>query len=403
MLSLAPVTALYYSAAVPQSILALMFLLGFIFLFDGLVGKKQNRFFLATICFSLLLVIRENFLFSLGLYFVFLAYVFRKDISKILPHLGLSLITLGLFLTPGYPGTIQVFKNFPGVSQLLPVRGAEQDILSLYWKKDLQSIQLYFRAIREFGIIFHAWFIGFGWLLFSWMKKGWKMTKLQKTTKELYWIFLVGLTGFNFLIHSWAAFKLSPRAIISYLAYIAPLIAVILASLIVSQIKTKKIENRVIMVYISLVLLAPVGIRFARIFAIPTKQPDLRQVSLSRKLLKPKIFDKEKIVWLAEPISLYLAGRVSNYPLINHINFYKPSNDTKTVSLLGFWNQPMLDNWLNEADLVVVDANKIRLLQGSNKGILLANFIEQRLAEDFEFIEESDSIWPGEMKFYLPN
>lgn len=397
MMSLGPVIALYYSASVPQSILALVFLLGFIFLYDGTVKKNSRRLLLATICFSLLLVIRENFLFSLVLYFGFLSLML-KSITKLLPHLGVALITLGIFIVPGYPGTINVFKNFPGVSFLLPVSPAEQEVLSLYWKEGLQSLALHFRALREFGIIFHAWFISLAWLGYRWLRQKKIGLSFRTKAERKYWLFLVFLTGFNFLIHAFAAFKLSPRAIISYLSYISPLIAVILANLIVVEVKIKKAS----LVFLGLLILAPVGIRFSRIFAIPTRNPDLRLVTQSAEKLKPIINNKEKIIWISEPISLYLAGQVSHYPLINHINFYKPSQETEIVEALGFWNQTMLVNWFQGADLVVIGDNKLRLLRDSDQGKPLAELIDQQMQAKFKLVATRDDVWPGEMKFYLP-
>lgn len=401
LLSLAPTVALYYSAAVPQSLVVLFLILGFIFLYDGLV-KNNHKILLASICFSLTFTVRENFLFTLILYIGFLLIVFRNNFKIFLQHLVVIGLTLGIFIVPGYPGTIQVLKNFPGISYLLPVSLAEKQVLNLYWKAGAFSPELYLRAIKEFGVIFHAWILISGFIVYHWIKFGQKKLKFRKNPKSSYWQFLILVTGFNFIIHSWAAFKLSPRAIVSYFPYVAPLVAVIMASIITSWLKTNKQQKKALFIYLFLLLLAPKGIRFAGIFDIPTRQPDLRTTYQSAIKLKPIIKDKDKILWLGEPISLYLAGRVSYYPLINHTGFYKPSPDTETVKKLGFWNQEMLNQWLNESDLLTIEANKVKLLKENQVGKNLMEFVEKKVSTDFQLLEINDYIWPGGLTFYQP-
>lgn len=403
LLSLAPVIAFYYSAAVPQSLVILMLLLGFIFLYDGFVKKSSKRFLLASCFFSLAFIIRENFLFTLILYLGFLLVIFKDKLKPLLKHLVVIAITLGVFIVPGYPGTIEVLKNFPRVSHLLPISLAEKEVLGLYWKEELQNPGLYFLALRDFGIIFHAWGLIILYLVIKNFRKIKTLgLKISSSPKKLYWQFLVGITGFNFLIHTWAAFKLSPRAIVSYSAYVAPLGAVIMTKYLNLWMKTKKKEKIAIMVYVILLLFVPVGLRFARIFEIPTRNPDSRMIAKSVDKLQPIIKDKNKIVWISEPTSLYLSGKVSYYPLIHHTGFYKPSNDTKTVKSLGFWNQQMLVEWLNEADLVVIGDTKLQLLRQSSQGMSLAKFIENQLDQKFDLTDRRNDIWPGKLTFYQP-
>ena len=117
----------------------------------------------------------------------------------------------------------------------------------MYWKEDLQSLGLYWRAIRDFGVVFHAWIIIGGLLIIDWVRQR-KQIILSFKPKQLFWLFLIGITGFNFIIHSWAAFRLSPRAIISYFPYVAPLVAVIMAHGLASwfkKVKNKNISSRI--------------------------------------------------------------------------------------------------------------------------------------------------------------
>ena len=72
----------------------------------------------------------------------------------------------------------------------------------MYWKEDLQSLGLYWRAIRDFGVVFHAWIIIGGLLIIDWVRQR-KQIILSFKPKQLFWLFLIGITGFNFIIHSW--------------------------------------------------------------------------------------------------------------------------------------------------------------------------------------------------------
>lgn len=402
ILSLAPATALYYSAAIPQSLLVLMLMAGFICLYDGLIKKSIIKFLGASVCFSLALIVRENFLFTLILYLGFLGLIFRHKLRFFWLHLGVILLTLGVFMLPGLPGTLAIFKNFPGVSYFLPVSLAEKQILSLYWKGGMFTPALYFRAVREFGIIFHAWILLWLGIMIKWLKQKPRSWTFTASSKQYYWLFLSGITGFNFLIHSWAAFQTSPRAIVTYFTYVTPLVAVIMAKIISPWVNTIKQQRVAIGIYLLFLVLAPVGLRFVAVFALPTRQPDLRQTYESARIIQPIIKDRKKIVWIDEPLSLYLNGRISYYPLINHTGFYKPSDDTATVRRLGFWNLAILQQWLDDADLVVLGDNKLKLLKDSPEGIKAADFIETTLEKQFRLIETREDLWSGKTMFYEP-
>lgn len=394
LLGLAPTVTFYYSTATPQSLLVLVLLLGLLTLYE-------NKFLWASVWFSLTFIIRENFLFTLLLYIGFLIIMKRKKLNSLLLNLLVIGATLSIFLVPGYPGTINILKNIPGASFLLPVSPSEKEILGLYWKEDLQSLGLYWRAIRDFGVVFHAWIIIGGLLIIDWIRQR-KQIKLDFKSKQLYWWFLIGITGFNFVIHSWAAFKLSPRAIISYFPYVAPLVAIIMAHELADWFKRVKIKKFVLLGYVVLLGLLPITVRYGANFAIPTKWPDLRLIYESGRKLKPIVADKTKIIWIAEPISLFMAGKAPYYPLINHINFYKPTEKTATVRGLGFWNMAMLEEWFSEADLVVIEDNKMKLLEESAQTTELAELIKDSLAAKYQLIWKTNDLWPKGLEFYQP-
>ena len=375
ILSLAPVAILYYSSAVTQALTALSLLISFYFLY-------KNRYSLATIVFSLTFIIRENFLFTLIIYLVFLSFHLRKRLKELLLNYFLCLITLAVFFVPGWPLILNVLKNFPGTNLFLPISVAEKTVLGINWMKQNNDWQIYFKAIKEFGGLY----FGFWLIMIIAIIKGVK----QKNTlfKDSRWKLLLLIAGFNFLAHTWSAFILTPRAIIGYFTYIFPLVAVIIAVIL----PEKKIKTT----YLPLLIISLVTIPLASIFQSPNHLNTISQLKLSSQALKPIVANKKKIIWLSEPMSLYLAGKISYYPLINHTNFYKSSNDTPTVRKLGFWNQEMMAEWLNEADLVVLDYNRLKIVSDNN----LTQIIENKVNNNYTFIQTPENIWPENLSFF---
>ena len=118
--------------------------------------------------------------------------------------------------------------------------------------------------------------------------------------------------------------------------------------------------------------------------------------------IKKVVNNKEKIVWLSEPMVLYLTGEISYYPLINHLNFYKPHPEVEAVKSLGFWNEEMMRGWLQETDLLVVDQNKMRGLLKNEKTRSLNKLVNDQIDTNFEKLEITTDIWPGKLNFYQP-
>ena len=357
VLALSPVAILYYSSAVPQSLAALTLILGFYNLF-------KNKNYWATFWFTMAFIVRENFLFTLILYLIYQRH-------RRLKQLALSLLVIAAFVIPGWPGITNVFKNFPGISWLLPVSGNEKEILSLSFQQQTHSFSLYLTAAKEFIAIFFSWLIIMA------------LAARQPWPKIKHWNFLVAVFCFNFLAHAWSAFNLSPRAIVPYFAYIAPLASVIASAWLV------KTRLKLFWLFPA----AATGLIFASLWQPPGKINTITAMNRAAAEINTLAENKTRTIWIAEPITLYLNGKVSYYPLINHTNFYKPSNDTATIKALGFWNQTLLDQWLKEADLLVLDPNRLALAKIELKPELEANW---------EKITPPATVWPPGLEFYLP-
>lgn len=376
LLSLAPASILYYSSAVPKSLAVLALVLAFYFLF-------KQKILWATIWFSLSFIVRENFLFTLIFYLTWL-FFYLKNKKIWLVNIGLSIFIIGLFSFPGWPGILNVLKNFPGISQWLPINQAEKAVLSLNWQQPIRSFDLYWQAIKEFFLIYCSFILVFIWSL----------TKRRTYGKRFG--FLCFITGFNFLAHTWSAIQLSPRAVVSYFAYITPLGSVIAAAFLAKT----KISWRW---YLPLLLLSFAVLPWLSLWQPVTKINTIAALTKSSKSLRPIVADKNKIVWLAEPISLYLTGKVSYPPLINHTNFYKPSADTVTVARLGFWNDALIKQWLEEADLVVIDPDRLVFLSQSQQAVPLVRLINNTLSQSYNSLPVNQDSWLGNLQFYIPN
>jgi hypothetical protein len=364
LLSLAPAAILYYSSAVPQSLAALGLTLAFYSLF-------KNKTYLATLFFTLTFIVRENFLFTLLFYFAYLIFYQKKLWLK---QLAVSLMVIGGFFLPNWQGMLRILKNFPGVSFLLPVEATEKAVLGLNWMVKNYPLNLYLRAVLEFGVVYG------GFWLAGLMAIVPKTARAKLGAPDPRWRLLLAVVGLNLVAHTWSAFHLTPRAIIPYFAYIFPLAAVIIAVIFTG----KKLKF-----YWLYLILALTSLNFSAIFQKPNQLNTISVLNQSAQTLKPIIQNRQKIIWLAEPMSLYLAGKVSYYPLINHTNFYKPSEDTATVRRLGYWNEAMLNQWLAEADLLAVDPNRLKI---ANIKLELSGW---------EKLPVSGFIWPGNLEFYF--
>ncbi len=380
ILSLAPVAILYYSSAVPQSLAVLSLVMAFYWLY-------RNRYRWATIAFSASFIIRENFLFTLVIYLLFLVLELKNNLKELMINLFILLIVLGVFFAPGWPDVLNILKNFPGVSLFMPIPMAEKSVLQPNWIKENFNPAKYLQAVKEFGEVY------FSFLLVGLIGLVNGLKRKALWLKDRRWQLLIIVSGFNFLAHAWSAYQLSPRAIIPYFAYFFPLIAVIIAKLL---------PNKVFKYYFVFLILGLAGLPLASLFQRPSQGNTVQRLALSANALKKVVDQKEKIIWLTGPMPLYLAGKVSYYPLINHTNFYKTSTDTATVRSLGFWNKAMMEQWLETADLAVIDSNRMSLLKANPETVDVTILIEEKLLSGYKSIPAPENVWSENLRFYEP-
>lgn len=382
ILTLAPGVVLYYASAIPHALSITLLLL-------ALITASRKKYLWSSFLFTLTFLVRENFLFTLIIYIGFLAWQLKVT-KSLLKNLVIIALTLAVFFAPGWPGILNVLKNFPGVSSLLPISPAEKAVLGLNWMVKNYDLNLYIRAIQEFGVIYLSFII-------SLTAAALAMLKLKLPTKiKPAWILLLIIAGINFLAHVWGAFQLTPRAIVSYMAYVAPLLAMI------GGVALNRMPKKWFGIYPLLLVMAIFTIRYNSVAGHFNHPTNLQEINQSIQPLRDITAGKNKIIWLSEPIALFLAGKVSYYPLINHTNFFKPSDDTVTVRSLGFWNEEMMSDWLNQADLVVIDSNRLGILNQNPQTQPIVKMITNRLKIQFVPLPIETYIWPGHLSFYLP-
>lgn len=376
MMALMPVVTLYYSSVVPMSLAALMLVLGSIN-----IAKKKYQW--GSFWLALAMIVRKNFLFTLPLYLSYLL-VTKKNWRLVIKNLLIILIILAVVILPGLPGIFTTLWQLPGL-KILKNAGQETTVQEFF--TDRFGWEIILRSVVEFGVIYLALGLTTLWVLMIILKKG-----LKKMSAGWWW--LVIMFGFNIMIHTYGAIHSSPRAIISYVGYFAPILAVIAADLI--KIEQKKFVK----IYPALLILGLIGIKFSSIHGHLNQPTHLSLINQSVKPLKQMIKNKDKILWLAEPMPLYLAERVSYYPLINHTYTFSLSKNTKKTEISGKWNQEMMSLWLNETDLAVIDDYKLNNLMQKSKSA--TELIQNKLNNQFNNLNAVNEIWPGGLKFYIP-
>lgn len=371
LLVLTPVLALNYATATPASLIALLLTLGILFFF-------QKKYYWASFIFALLLIVKENFFPTLLLYLFFLPLFFEKKIPEVLKNYFIVFITLAVFFLPGIEEIMDIAKRLPFLNLFISMPSTEKTIVSFNWQKDLHNPGLYLKAIVNFWSAYSLWLIVFLGIILQFF---YKLPKIKINLKNKNVCFLGILVIANLTIHILAAKESSPKAIVSYFSYFAPLAATLLAFFITRLIKNLKITEKLffyIFIFLFISYSLP-SLRDLTILTSPFKTPDILKLPENAQQLQNLIPENEKVIWLAEPITLYLAGRKTYYPLLNHYNFYKDNPNTLLVENLGFWNQEMLTNWFKESSLVIIDPSKLELLQQSTSGRKLLLFIQNNL------------------------
>jgi len=381
-------TALHYATATPQAIVALFFVLAFLTLYKALRDNSSYYFLLTSFLFTMIFLLRENFLPTLIFYYFFLLIILFQRPLLFLFNLLTSFILLFIVLYPCYPGIIKILANFP-LLKLLLTTPLERQMLAIHWHAvnftNQLKIKALFQLVRTYQLFFFLNLIIFIFYFFR-LKK---ISELLKKPYLIYFVFMGSVILLNFFVHLFIAFRLSPRAIIPYFDYTFSLCAVltgIMFSNIWKAISTKPFKA--IFIY-SLITLLIFSFAFSSspLFQLPSKKSALTQIKENAQTLSNLIPAHKKVFFLGETMPLYLASRNTYWPLYNGLNFFKPGADTNTVKNYGFWNEELTQELLDQTDLVILEKSQLQRINQEMPLKNLKNILEKALVEKFYLIK----------------
>lgn len=352
-------TVLHYSTATPEAIVAFFFVLAFLILYQALRKNSVYLFILASCLFTIIFLLRENFLPTLFVYYAFLLIILAKKPVYFLFNLLVSFSLIFIVFFFCYPGITKILANFP-ILNLFLATPLERQVLDIHWYTANFTNELKFGALYQLLRTYQLFF------LFSFMIFIFYISRLKKTYQVLkkprifYFIFMLSVILLNFFVHLFIAFKLSPRAIIPYFDYIFPLCAILAGVMFTNVWKAISLTPFKSLFFYFLIILIFLSFNptFSPLFQLPGQKSTLIQINQDAQTLTKFIPADTKVFFLGETIPLYLAGKDTYWPLYNGLNLFKPGAETKIVNKYGFWNEELAQEWLKEAGLLVMERSK---------------------------------------------
>lgn len=375
-----PANILYYSTATPTSLIALLLVLGMIALYS-------EKYFIASIAFAATFLVKENFFYTLLLYIFFLFFRLRKKPKILIANIAGIIVFLALFMIPAHKEIGEVLLRIdPGKTF---IRIVQRTNITGYYPDKTIEIFPYLKGLVYLWSTYFPWIILAAGIVLLLLSK--KLSFAGKRKKIQFFIFLNFVWILNLATHFVGTVASSPRALVSYLPYFSPLIALSIAVFLeqfFQKFKIKRSDFFYLFIFYFVFFGFP-SLRDLRLHYYPLQKPDLIKLSETSKKLKQIIKKDEKIIWFSNSMALYLTGYRSYFPLINDINSFSTNPNTQEVEKLGLWNKEMINQWFNEADVVFVDPSRIKLLsQKQQAGKDTAKLIENRLDKDF-YLEEN--------------
>lgn len=370
-----PANILYYSTATPTPLIALLLILGMIALYS-------EKYFIASIVFAGTFLVKENFLYTLLFYIFFLFFRLWKKPKILITNVAGIMAFLALFMLPAHKEIREVlFRIDPGGTFS---RIVQRTNITGYYPNKTVEIFPHLKGLVYFWSVYFPWIILLAGIVLLLLTK--RLSFAGNLKKIQFFIFLNLLWILNLAAHFVGTVSTSPRALVSYLPYFSPLIALSMAVFleqIFKKIKLKPCELFYLFIFYFVFFGFP-SLRDLSLQGYPPQKPDLIKLSETAENLKQIIKKDEKVIWFSNPMALYLANRRSYFPLINGVNCFTANPNKREVEELGLWNKEIVNQWFNEADIVFVNPNKIKSLsQKHQAGKDTAELIQNRLDEDF--------------------
>jgi len=398
-----------YAAALPYSLVALLLLTGSWYLYQGF--KNNKLLLVATALFTLTTLVRENFLPTLLIYWIFLGLwlVWKQKKWRfyiVQMFLSIGLISIVIALTQ--PGIFKVLANLPLIKTVM-INQVDKIVLESYWQNyrftPFLQLQTLSELLRAYQPLFILITIVVAYFLFKShkIKTYWQKLYENNQAKALVLLWLMIVFIFNFGLHIWSASLLSPRAINAYMAYFAPLgIVAVSYWLTVLVQKNKWLWSKTgAIIFITLLIFS---INPDKIFIIgwPWQRKSLPTINQSAVTISQITRPDEKIFFLGQPIVLHLSNRVTYGALFNSLNFFKPGAETAVVEKYGFWNEDLANQWLKNAQIVLIGENTLKTILNSAPLSDLAKIIADKLKQNYKLVDRIEDFWPSPLLVFKP-
>jgi len=186
-----------------------------------------------------------------------------------------------------------------------------------------------------------------------------------------------------------------------YFGYVAPFFAMIIG---IASFRYLKSSLVIILLFSTIILNLGINVYRTDVFSAPGEETDLARISRGAELIENTIPADAKIVTFDNSlIHLFEANRRIPAPLLNRNFLFINDLDTEKVRRLGMYNLEMLQEWIDEADYLVLHREKygesfVRrpLYEGGSaeEAKLAQANIQATLDNDFLLEEEILNVYP---------
>jgi hypothetical protein len=228
------------------------------------------------------------------------------------------------------------------------------------------------------------------------IKSYWRKLYKNSPAKALALAWLTIMFVFNLGLHTWSASLLSPRAITVYMAYFAPLGIVAISYCLSGLIQGNRwLWSKTGLVIFTVLMVFSINPDKISIIGWPWQKRSLPAINQSAITISQITQPDEKIFFLGQPIVLHLANRVTYGGLFNSLNYFKPGVKTSGAEKYGFWNEELADQWLDEAQVVLIGENMLETILSSPPLTDLAKVIIDKLEQNYKLVDRVEDFWPS--------
>lgn len=379
----------YYITATPYAMTALCLILPFLILMSS--WHPLTKTILASLVFSLAFLTRVNAL-PLLVFFPFFFLLFYKK-RYFFISLGTILLTsfLGLlpFLLSDMKATLfDVFGTsvslfFPSFDALRLNTGSSTLFGSFYF-----FFQLLHLNFLQFFFLFII--VLFGALWFLQRKRTMAKEDILQNIKQhavFYTICFFLLISLPFLFLSFVT-KI-------YWVFCAPFLAIILSFILIKVWGYLKepIKTGLVCFIIVGLLLSPTIFDLGD-FSHPLKESDLERMDRIGGVLQKEIDPQDKVMIFGNVLHQLYAAQRKTYPALTHRQYlFKATTPTHVVERYHYFNYELLTAWFNEADVVLISADRTFLLHYAHK---MPGVVQEQLDQNgFTLVMELEQAFPG--------